>query len=323
MAKGSGRKVIVAAMLGNGLIAVTKFIASAVTGSAAMFSEAIHSVVDTGNQVLLLYGMGRAKRPATPEYPFGFGRELYFWAFVVAILIFGIGSGLSIYEGVRHLQHPEPVENPVINYVVLGLAMLFEGGAWWVALREFRRTKGRLGWLQAVRQSKDPAVFTVLFEDSAAMVGLTIAFVGILLGQILDEPRFDGAASLMIGLVLAATAALLAYETKGLLIGESADPAIVEEVRHLVSQDRRIERAIKVLTMHMGPDDILLNLSVEFRDQLSAPEVEDAVCSLEHRIQGRFPEFRRVFIEAESLREHRARREVSAPPYGAKGASRE
>jgi cation diffusion facilitator family transporter len=314
----SGRKVVLAAMAGNALIAVTKFVASAMSGSAAMLSEGIHSVVNTGNQALLLLGMKRAQRPPSPEYPFGHGRELYFWAFVVAILIFGIGAGLSFYEGVRSFAHPEPVENPVVNYVVLGFAMLFEGGAWLVALRTFRRTKGRLGWLEAVRRSKDPSVCTVLFEDSAAMIGLVIAFLGIALGQVFDTPVFGSIASMLIGVVLAITAALLARETKGLLIGESASSEVVEGIRRAVVQDRRVERALKVLTMHLGPDDILLTLTVEFRDELSAPEVEDAVCSLEHRIQERYPQVRHVFIEAESLREHRQRRGTRQAEVGSR-----
>lgn len=312
MARSANKKVVFAAMAGNALIALTKFIASFLTGSAAMFSEAIHSVVDTGNQVLLLHGINRSQRPATPDHPFGYGREIYFWAFVVAILIFGIGAGLSIYEGIRTLRTPHTVKDPLVNYLVLAFAATFEGGAWWVAFREFKRTQGSMGYLTALRRSKNPAIFTVLFEDSAALLGLFIAFVGILLGQIFDQPAFDAWASLLIGLVLAAVAALLAYESKGLLIGESADRRVVEGIRQLVAEDRRVRQPLDVLTMHMGPDDVLLNLSVEFEHALSAPEVEDVVCTLERRIQTRFPQIRRVFVEAESLRDHKARRERAA-----------
>lgn len=312
LAGASGKRVVYAAMIGNALIAVTKFVASGLTGSAAMFSEAIHSAVDTGNQVLLLHGINRSSRPPSPDHPFGYGREIYFWAFVVAVLIFGLGAGLSIYEGVRALNHPEPLEAPWVNYLVLGLAFVIEAGAWWVAFKEFRRTKGDLGFLAALRRSKNPAIFTVLFEDTAAMAGLLIALVGILLGQIFEAPVFDAWASLLIGVMLAGVAALLAYESKGLLIGESADRDVVEGVRAVVGEDRRVVRPLEVLTMHMGPDDILLNLSVQFEGRLTAQEVEDTVCTLEQKIRARFPEIRRVFVEAESLRDHNSRRDQAS-----------
>ncbi|MGI9451618.1 MAG: cation diffusion facilitator family transporter, partial [Geminicoccaceae bacterium] len=220
MAASSSKTVIYAALIGNGLIAITKFIAAAFTGSAAMLSEAVHSVVDTGNQGLLLYGIKRSNRPPDDRHPFGYGMELYFWAFVVAILIFAGGAGISIYHGVEKILHPHPVENAYVNYIVLALAMVFEAFAWWVAFRAFQVAKGKLGYFEAVRRSKDPALFTVLFEDSAAMLGLIVAMVGIALGQWLDMPILDGVASVLIGVILAVTAALLAYEAKGLLIGE-------------------------------------------------------------------------------------------------------
>lgn len=304
----SSRKVIYAAIAGNLAIALTKFAAGLFTGSAAMFSEAIHSVVDTGNQVLLLYGLHRSTRPATPAHPFGHGRELYFWSFVVAILLFGLGSGLSIYEGLNSLSHPRPVEDAYVNYIVLSFALFFEGGSWWVAFREFRETKGRYGYFAAVHRSKNPAVFTVLFEDTAAVLGLLIAFGGVLAGQISGRPEFDGWASLAIGIVLAVVATLLAYESKSLLIGESADRRVIDGIRKLVTADRRVRRPIDVLTMHMGPEDVLLNLSVEFEDWLTAQDVENAVCALESQIQQSYPEIRRVFIEAESLRSQKQRR---------------
>jgi cation diffusion facilitator family transporter len=225
----SSKKVIIAALIGNGLIAVTKFIAAAMTGSSAMLSEGIHSVVDTGNQVLLLYGLRRSRLPADDRYPFGRGKEVYFWSFVVAIMIFAVGAGLSIYEGVDHIISPQHVENPTVNFVVLGLAMLFEGAAWLFAMREFSRAKGKWNYIQAVRRGKDPSLFVVVFEDSAAMLGLVVAFIGILLGQLTGIPYFDGAASIVIGLILGGTAAWLAYETKGLLIGESANPELSTE----------------------------------------------------------------------------------------------
>ncbi|MFQ6016950.1 MAG: cation diffusion facilitator family transporter [Kiloniellaceae bacterium] len=305
MASGGSKKVVIAALAGNTLIAVTKFLAAGFTGSSAMFSEAIHSTVDTGNQVLMLYGIHRAARPADAAYPFGYGREVFFWAFVVAILIFALGAGVSVYEGVAKISHPEPVAHPYVNYIVLALAMAFEAGAWWIAVKAFRTTKGRRGYLDAIRVSKDPTVFTVLMEDSAALLGLLIAFAGIALSDALDRPALDGLASILIGLILAAAAAILAYETKGLLIGEGAAPRVVAGVRRIVAAGRGIERINEVLTMHMGPRDVLLTLSLDFRDGLSSGQIEDAVSDLERRIKAAFPEITRVFIEAQDWRGHR------------------
>ncbi|MEE8078079.1 MAG: cation diffusion facilitator family transporter, partial [Pseudomonadales bacterium] len=231
MASGS-KKVIYAALAGNSLIALTKFIAASVTGSSAMLSEGIHSMVDTGNQVLLLHGLRRAQLPADRRFPFGHGKEVYFWSFVVAILIFAVGAGISIYEGIRHLINPSPITNPLLNYIVLGLAMIFEGAAWTFALIEFRKEKGRWGYLEAVQRGKDPTLFVVLFEDSAAMLGLVAAAAGIGLAQLTGIPYFDGSASILIGLILAATAIWLAYETQGLLIGESANEGVVDGIRN-------------------------------------------------------------------------------------------
>jgi cation diffusion facilitator family transporter len=304
MAAHSSKKVIYAALAGNFLIAITKFAAAAYTGSSAMLSEAIHSLVDTGNQALLLYGLRRAKRPADARHPFGYGMEVYFWTFVVAILIFAVGAGVSIYEGVNKLANPHPVTNPVVNYVVLAVAMVFEAGAWWIAFREFRRSKGPLGYFAAVRESKDPTVFTVLFEDTAAMLGLIVAFVALALSQALGLAWLDAAASLVIGLILAVTAALLAYESKGLLIGESAGRELTEAIRRRVTAHPGVERVNELLTMHLAPRQVLLTLSLDFEDGISAEEVERVVSELEARIKQRAPEVTRVFVEAQSWLGH-------------------
>ena len=298
------RKVIFAALAGNGLIAVTKFIAAGITGSSAMFSEAIHSVVDTGNQCLMLYGMKRAKKPADAGHPFGYSMELYFWTFVVAILIFSLGSGLSIYEGVSKLQHPHTLQKPLVNYAVLGFAILFEGAAWWVAFHEFRKTKGALGYFKAVQRSKDPTVFTVLFEDSAAMLGLSAALIGIGLAQVTGNPIFDAIASIVIGIILACTAAVLSYECKGLLIGEAAHPHVIGKIRKIVNGHKGIISINELLTMHFGPRDILLCLRVDFVDGISASEVETTISDMEADIKSVHPEITRVFIEAQSWRGH-------------------
>lgn len=298
MSSGS-KKVIFAALAGNTLIAVTKFVAAAVTGSSAMLSEGIHSLVDTGNQGLLLYGIARAKKPADEEFPFGHGKEIYFWSFVVAMLIFALGGGVSIYEGIKHLSHPQPMENPLINYLVLGLALLFEGGAWLFAFREFSRAKGKGSYVEAIARAKDPAIFVVLFEDTAATLGLLVAFAGIVLSQMTGNLIYDGIASIAIGLILVGTAIWLAYETKGLLIGESANRPVVEGIRELVGAQPLVSHVNEVLTMHMGPDFILVNLSVDFEDKTTADRIETVIGEMDRAIKERFPLVKRIFIEAE------------------------
>ncbi len=297
---GSSRKVIFAALAGNALIALTKFVAAALSGSSAMLSEGIHSLVDTGNQMLLLYGLKQARKPADRRYPFGHGKEIYFWSFVVAILIFAVGAGISVYEGVHHILQPEAIRNPLVNYIVLGLAMLFEGAAWLFALTEFTRVKGKWGYIEAVQRSKDPTVFVVLFEDSAAMLGLVVAFLGIGLSQLTGILYFDGIASVVIGCILGGTAIWLAWETKSLLIGEAAESPTVDGIRSLVQASEGVEQVNEVLTMHMGPDFILVNLSVDFRDEIDAGQLERLIAAMDAQIKQAFPAVKRVFIEAEA-----------------------
>jgi cation diffusion facilitator family transporter len=296
----SSKKVIIAALTGNFLIALTKFMAFFVTKSSAMLSEGVHSVVDTGNQILLLYGMHRAKKPADEQFPFGHGKEVYFWGFIVAIMIFTVGAGVSIYKGIHHLLHPTIIQNPTLNYIVLACAMLFEGAAWYFALTEFTKTKGKWGYLEAVHRGKDPSMFVVLFEDSAAMLGIVVAFLGILLSQITGNPYYDGVASVIIGLILAGTAAWLAYEIKGLLIGESARPEIVKGVKEIAKSYPKIKHVNEILTLHMGPDFILLNLSVDFADSLLAGDLEDTISRLDRQIKQAYPKIKRIFVEAEA-----------------------
>lgn len=301
---GSSRKVIYAALLGNTLIALTKFVAAALTNSSAMLSEGVHSLVDTGNQLLLLYGLRQARKPADEMFPFGHGKEVYFWSFVVAIMVFAVGAGVSIYEGVLRLRQPEPVEHVVINYIILSLAFLFEGGAWLFALREFSRQKGRLGYLQAVQRAKDPSIFVVLFEDTAAMLGLAVALLATFLGQVTGIVYFDGAASIVIGLILATTAIWLAYETKGLLIGERASADVVEGIRGIVNTVPEVKHVNEIATMHMGPDFVLANLSLDFIDNIPSQAVEQTITRLTWQIKSGFPIVKRVFIEIESWQTH-------------------
>jgi len=304
MAASGSTKVVIAALVGNGLISVTKFAASMYTGSSAMMSEGIHSVVDTCNQALLLYGIHRSNRPADKIHPFGYAREIYFWAFIVAVLIFAVGSGVSVYEGVHKLLKPTPVNDAFVNYIVLGVAFVFEAGAWWMALREFTRVKGALGYFEAVRRSKDPALFTVLFEDTAAMAGIVVAFTGIWLGQVTGLVWMDGAASIVIGVILAIVAALLAYECKGLLVGESASEEVVESLRTLIESHSADTTVNEFLTMQLGPDDVLVTISLDFSGSLSADDVERHVSEMESKIKTAHPEVKRVFIEAQSFAGH-------------------
>ena len=301
MEAGSSKTAIFAAIGGNVAIAITKVIASLVTGSSAMLSEAVHSVVDTGNGLLLLWGIRQSKKPADDNHPFGCGKELYFWTLVVAILIFAVGGGISVYEGIVHIRHPSPISNPTVNYIVLGLSMLFEGGSAWVGFREFRKSKGDLGYLQAVRESKDPTTFTVLFEDLAAMVGLVIAFFGVLLAHTLQMPVLDGSASILIGVLLGLVAVFLAYESKGLLIGESVAPKTRASINKLVEADPDITRLVRALTMHFGPHDVLLTMELGFRPDSSAAQTTAAIDRLEKAIRTLHPEIKYIFIEAQAI----------------------
>lgn len=297
----SSKTAIYAALAGNALIAVTKFVAASISGSSAMFSEGVHSLVDTGNQGLLLYGLKRAKQPADERFPFGHGKEVYFWSFVVAILIFALGSGVSFYEGFHRLSAPEPLQSALINYIVLGLSILFESFALFFAFRTFSAAKGKWGYLEAVRRGKDPSLFVVLFEDSAAITGLLVALVGVALSDQLGWYWADAVSSIIIGVILGTTALWLAFETKGLLIGESANRSVVDGIRRIVASQGRIERVQELLTMHMGPDFVLVNLNVAFDPDLSASELEQVIASVDAQIKQAYPTVKRVFIEAESL----------------------
>lgn len=298
MSSASSKKVVLIAVGANLSIAVTKFFAAFFSGSSAMLSEGIHSVVDTGNQLLLLLGIHRSQRPPDEEHPFGYGKALYFWSLIVAVLLFGMGGGMATYEGITHLIQPKPLEDPTWAYVVLAAAMVFEGYSWIIAYREVRAGAGRRGILRLVRASKDPSVFTILMEDTAALMGLVIAFVGIFLGHWFNNPLIDGAASLAIGIMLAVVAVLLVMESKGLLLGESADPEVVADIRRIASSDPAVSAINHLLTMHLGPNEVLVNLEIRFRDGLSAVELVSAVVRVEETIRSKHPRLTRVFIEA-------------------------
>lgn len=293
----SSRTVVIAALTANILVTLTKFAAALFTGSSAMLSEAVHSLVDSCNEVLLLYGQHRAALPPDDLHPLGHGRELYFWSFVVALLIFAVGAGLSLYEGIIHILAPEPISNSYVNYAVLGAAFLFEGSSWIVAFRAFREAKGSLGWMEAIEKSKDPPGFIVLLEDSADLIGLLLAFGGILASTMLDMPVFDGLASVGISLLLGGIAVILARESKNLLIGERADSATVAAMLDMARGTAGVTSAHELFTMHLAPDQIVAALSVDFDDWLSAGDVETIVAKLEHRIRTSQPQITTLLIK--------------------------
>lgn len=286
----SSNPAVIAALLGNLAIAGVKFTAAAISGSSAMLSEAVHSTVDTLNEVLLLYGIKRSSKPPDPEHPLGHGREIYFWSFVVALLIFALGAGISILEGVRQILSPHPVTDPLIAYLVLGLSLVFEAISWSFAFRTFRKTKGSLGYIEALENSKDPATFTVLLEDSAAILGIAIASTGIAAAQLTGVEELDGVASIGVGLVLALTAMILARETKSLLIGEQAKRPLREAILQFVRADGAVCGARRLMTIHLAPNQIIASVSIRFTPDMTASAVEKEFISLERRLRSTHPE---------------------------------
>lgn len=295
------KTAIFAAVIGNILIAVTKFIAAFFTGSSAMVSEGIHSLVDTGNGLLILYGVNQSVKPPDEEHPFGYGREVYFWSLIVAISIFAVGGGVSIYEGITHLKNPVQIENPVWNYAVLGFSFLFESISWYYGWLAFRKTRRGKSIITAIHVSKDPTSFTVLLEDSTALAGLIIAFLGVFLGHEFNLPFFDGIASIFIGLLLCFVALFLGYETKGLLIGEAVEKETLQGIRKIAEAEPKVEKVVKALTIYFGIKEVLLTLELEFSPDISATELRVAIRRIELAIKEKYPEITRVYFEAESL----------------------
>lgn len=298
-APGRSNLVLLAALFANLGVAIAKFVAASVSGSSSMLTEGVHSIVDCANQVLLLYGQRRARRPPDAAHPFGYGRELYFWAFVVAILIFAGGAGVSIYEGLLHLVSPASLGDPTINYAVLAVAALLEGSSWSVAVREFNGRRRGARWWDAIRRSKDPAAFMVLFEDSAALMGLSVAAIGIYLSHALGDARIDGAASIIIGLILGSVALLLAREAKGLLIGESADPALIADIRDRIAAHPEITAVNHVRTVHNAPAAIFVAVSADFVDSLTLGEAETLIETIEDELKQAHPELSSIYIRPE------------------------
>ena len=294
----ASRTAVYGAIAANIAIAATKFVVANITGSSAMLSEGIHSAVDTGNDLLLLVGIKLSQRAPTPEHPFGHGKELYFWSLIVAVLIFGLGGGGSIFEGIQHVRRPEPMRTPMWNYLVLAAATVFEGGSFVVALRTFFREKGELPFWRALVTSKNPTTFTVLAEDSAAIAGLVAATIGVAASQAFNRPALDGAASIVIGLILASVAVLLIRESRGLLIGEGVRPDTIKAIREIAQTNPVVKSTGYPLSMYMGPEEALLTLDVQFKSGTRSEEIATAIACIEQEIRRRYPQIKRIYIEA-------------------------
>jgi cation diffusion facilitator family transporter len=301
---GGSKTAVWAALIGNVLVATTKAGAAAFTGSSAMLSEAVHSFVDTGNEVLLLYGMHAARKKADRDHPAGYGRELYFWSFIVALLVFALGAGVSIFQGVQRVRHPQQIENAIVSEIVLAASFVFEGWSWVVSLRQFNKAKGPLGYYEAFVKSKDPPLFMVLFEDSAALIGIVIAATGTVLAAHFDMPLADGISSILIGLVLVCTSTLLARESKSLLIGEKADSKLIKSILDIANAACGSSRANGVLTIQLAPDQIMAAMSFEFDDALTAPQIEEMIADIERRIHDAHPEVTTLFIKPQNPQQY-------------------
>ena len=313
----NSRLVIYAGIAGGIAVAITKFGAALFTGSSAMMSEGVHTLVDTGNSALLLYGMHRAAQKPDGDHPLGYSREIYFWSFIVAVLVFALGAGLSFYEGVSHIRHPEAIQDPSVNYIVLAISALFDVPTFWLALRNFKGDGDLSTLFGKFKDSKDPTEFTTFFENAATVLGLITAAAGIYLSVLFNRPELDGVASLVISAVLAVTAILLARETKGLLIGEPADEKVVESITRIARSIPDVIHANGILTTQLGPDQIIATLSIEFADRLRTSDIEQRVVDLERRVKARHSEVMAVFIKpqtaAEFQRVHRAKVKAGGP----------
>jgi cation diffusion facilitator family transporter len=301
MAKSGSNISVWAALAGNILVAASKFVAAAISGSAAMLSEAVHSLVDTVNELLLLYGIARSERPPDQIHPLGYAREIYFWSFVVALLIFALGAGVSAYEGIDRLRHPMPIDRPAIIFSVLAASLAFEGASWVVGIREFRAAQPKGGWWRAFRRSKDPPTFIVVFEDTAAILGILVAAAGTAAALLTGDTRWDGVASIAIAVILAGVAALLARESKALLIGERADPSLSDAIMRTAAAIPGVCSANSIVTVQLSPRNVIATLSLDFFDHLRAPEIERAVVELETRIRRAHPEVSALFVKPQSV----------------------
>ena len=290
-------KSIYGALIANLLIAVTKFIAGGITNSSSMIAEGVHSMVDTVNEVLLLYGRKRSRKPPDNERPFGYGKELYFWSFIVSLLIFGLGGGISIYQGILHIIHPEPVSSYVWNYAVLGLSVIFEGSSLTIAIKEFNKTKGDDGWWNAIIKSKDPSSFAVLFEDSAAVAGLLIVGICMFIGQQYGIHEMDGIASVLVGLLLMAVSGILARESRSLLMGEGVSAVSRARIKAIVEEDKAVVSVLKMFTIYESPDEVLLMMIVDFKPDINTDEITKGIDRIKDNIRADFSNIRYIFMQ--------------------------
>ncbi len=299
---GTSNKAIYGALIANSAIAISKFIAASFTGSSSMMSEGIHSLVDTGNGVLLLLGIKKSKRPADEKHPFGYGNEVYFWSFIVAILIFALGGGFALYEGIIHILHPKELSDVIWNYVVLSLAIVFEGSALYVAFKQFNKTRRGKSFFKALVDTKDTATAAIVIEDSAALLGLTIALFSVFLGQITGIVYFDGIGSVLIGLLLISVSVFFALECKSLLIGEGLQEEDVEKIEEILASEKNVTAYKRPLSLYFGPNEVLINLNANFKDGLISDEIEQTVDRIENQIKNSIPVVNRIFIEAETIK---------------------
>lgn len=298
---GETRTAVVAAVTGNLAIAATKFAAAAFSGSAAMLAEAIHSLVDTGNGGLMLYGLHRSRKPADEDHPFGYGHEFYFWTLIVGILVFALGGGMSIVTGISHLSEPRPPQNAAWNYAVLGIAAVFEGGSWYFGLKAFQAELRGRGVLETIRASKNPASFAVLLEDSAALLGIALAAVGIFLADQLDAPWIDGASSIAIGVLLCLVSFVMVFESKELLVGEGMEKATLRRLRAIVLAEERVECVDRLTTLYLGPEEVMLAIALRFRTDTPLTGIREAIARMKQNIQSRYPRIKHVFIDSAAI----------------------
>ncbi len=292
----SSKLPIYSALVANIIIAITKFIAAAITGSSAMISEGIHSVVDTANELLLLLGISKSKKPADKKRPFGYGRELYFWSFIVSILIFAVGGGIAFYEGITHLQHPHIIEDPMWSYIVLAASLIFNLVSFLIALKAFNKNRKDNVW-KTIRKSKDPSNIVILFEDAGDVLGVAVALAGVYFGYRYQNPYYDGIASVIIGIILTAISFLLARESRSLLMGESVDESTVDAVIKISESDEAIEKVFYPLTVYLSPEEIVLVLETVFKNDLTTKQINEAIERIQAEIQSQYPDIKKIFIE--------------------------
>ncbi|MBC6110505.1 cation diffusion facilitator family transporter [Pedobacter fastidiosus] len=295
-------KSIYSALAANLLIAVTKFIAGAFTNSSSMIAEGIHSTVDTSNQLLLLYGLKRSVKPPDQHRPFGYGKELYFWSFIVSIMIFGLGGVLSISQGIEHIRHPEILKNPGWNYLVLGLSFIFEGASLIIAIKEFDKTRKGISWWKAIIKSKDPSGFLVLFEDGAAVLGLLIVFVLMVCSHSFSMPFLDGLASVLVGTLLIFVSFILARESRSLLMGEGLTPETQQKIKVIVENDEDVIELKNILSMYQSPREVLLILVLTFKPELDTEDLTTAIDRLREKVKREYDVIKFVIIQPQSIK---------------------